>query len=237
MTKGQRQKYEVLVRVRNFGTANRDVFPESTAGGQTFVEVAGAVAAIEEFLTRRTQARAEARKVKATTRAAVTRYMKAIAATGRRAADSEWGRHAFRMPTRKSAPVVLSTARLFMEQAERRREKFVALGMAPTFLTDFAALVDDLDKAINLQRDSTGARRNAQRGMEAALAGAWTRLRDLDVIVPNTLVNDPARLAQWEGARRLAGLGSSSSMKTAVTTTPATEDTVPVLQPVLEKAS
>ena len=79
-------RYEMLDRVRTFGNANRDAFPEATGGGRAFAVVAEAVATIEAHLTRRVQARAEARKVKSSTRAAVTRAMKAMAATGRRAA-------------------------------------------------------------------------------------------------------------------------------------------------------
>jgi hypothetical protein len=238
MTKGQRRKYEMFVRVRNFGVVNRDVFPETTGGGQTFAQVAEAVATIEEHLTRREQARAEARKVKATTRAAVTRYMKAIAATGRRVAEREPGTHPFRMPARKSAPVILTTARLFMEAAERRTEKFVGLGMAPTFLADFRKLVDELAQAIALQQDSRGSRRRAQAGIERTLALGFAAVRDLDVTVGNALRDDPIRLAQWDGARRIEGQGSSPAVKIAVVSEPAPELTpAPVLQPVMEKAS
>lgn len=41
------------------------------------------------------------------------------------------------MPSRRSATVVLATARLSMEAAERRKYSFVRLGMPPTFITDF----------------------------------------------------------------------------------------------------
>lgn len=241
MTKAQRLRYEMFVRVRNFGVANRDVFPESTAGGRTFAHVAEAVAAIEEFLARRTLARAEARKVKATTRTAVTRYMKAIASTGRRAAMGEWGTHPFRMPARKSTPVMLTTARLFLDEAERRQEKFIELGMPPTFLRDFQKLIDELALAVSLQHDSRGSRRKAQAGLDNTLSRGFAAILDLDVTVANALRDDPVRFAQWEGARRIDGQApSSTTVKTAVTTTPAeAEETTPVhaLEVVLEKAS
>lgn len=233
MRKEQTRRYEMFVRVRNFGTANRERFPESSTGGRKFAEVAEAVATIEEQLTRRAQARAEARKVKATTRAAVMHGMKAIAATGRRATEGEWGTHPFRMPTRKSAPVILSTARLFVEEAERRKDRFVALGMAPTFLAEFQKLVEDLAQAVNLQQDSRGFRHRAQAGIENTLTRGFNAIRDLDVTVANALAHDPAALAQWDAVRRLDGHGPSSSSHMADTAK--TEQ--PAAQPVLEKAS
>jgi hypothetical protein len=103
MTREQRLRYEMLDRARTFWNANREAFREDTAGGQAFARVAEAVAAVEAHMAQREQARADARKVKAATRAAVTQAMKAIAATGRRVTVGETSLHPFRMPTRKSA--------------------------------------------------------------------------------------------------------------------------------------
>lgn len=200
----------MFVRVRNFGVANGDVFPESSGGSQAFDVLAGAAVAIEEHLTRRAEARARARKVRSSTRMAVTNYMKAIAATGRRAADADSGVHPFRMPSRRSAAVLLATARLFMEEAERRRDSFVILGMPPTFITDFQRLVRELEQAIEVQQDSRASRHMAQAGIQMALLRGTDALRTLDVVVANVLRGDPVRLAQWHGARHIEGQGSSS---------------------------
>ena len=102
------------------------------------------------------------------TRAAVIDAMKAIAATGRHAVAGEPGVNPFRMPQNRSASAVLAVARYFMAEAERRREKFVELGMPPTFLADFTRLVDDLEQAIGVQQDSRAARRKASTGIASS---------------------------------------------------------------------
>ena len=121
MTRDQRSRYEMFVRVRDFGTAHRDAFPASASGGQMFDEVTTAVATIEDQLKQRVLARAEAQRVKKTTRQAVVRYMRAVARTGRQVTASESGMNPFRLPERLSASSVLSTARAFIQEAGRGR--------------------------------------------------------------------------------------------------------------------
>lgn len=254
MTKEQRKRYEMFVRVRNFGAVNRDVFPESSEGGQAFTMVAEAVTAFENHLTERMKARADARRIRTATRRAVVDAMKAIAATGRRAAKAEPGAHPFRMPRRHSAAVVLSVARLFMAEAERRRDSFVKLGMPPTFLTDFHQLIGQLEQAVNVQQDSRGSRLKAQTGIEDALARGFDTILDLDVTVANALRGDAVRLAQWQGARHVEGQTSASRAVSVPAIAPATttlsdqpavalpaadadSPPAPLLKEVLDKAS
>ena len=84
MTRQQRFKYEMFVRVRDFGAAHAALFPESSKGGQAFARVSSAVAEIDEHMKNHVLGRAEARRVKAATRGAVYEYMKTIAMAARR---------------------------------------------------------------------------------------------------------------------------------------------------------
>ena len=89
MTRQQRYRYEMFVRVRDFGAAHKELFPESSTGGQWFAEVSGAVAAIDGHLKNRIVAVADSRRVKSTTRAAVLDYMKTIALTARQVTKTD----------------------------------------------------------------------------------------------------------------------------------------------------
>jgi hypothetical protein len=214
----------MFVRVSNFGIASREAFPEESGPGRKFAQLAAIVASIEQQLVKRTMARAEARKVKSDTRKTALEFIKALASTGRRAAADETGPHPFHLPKQRSATVVLASARLFLEEAERRKEKFVELGMPPTFLTDYGKVVDDLARAVNAQRESGPARRKALAAIEAALQRGSKIIADLDVSVLNTLRADPARLAEWAGARHMDHGSSSSGTKPVV---PETDAVVP----------
>ncbi len=211
MTKGQRYRYEMIVRVRDFGAANADRFPSSSTASLKFAEVTAAVAALEDHLTRRELARVEARRVKATTRAAVAISMKTLARTARRLTLSEPGMNPFRMPSSRTVSALLTTARVFIDEARRREARFVEFGLAPTFVSHFTGLVTQLDEAVTVRNNGRAWRRRAQSGIEDALRTAADAVRDLDVMVPNRLDGDPVRLGHWRGARRIEGMGSSSS--------------------------
>jgi hypothetical protein len=202
-------------RARNFGTVNRDLFPEASGGGRKFGELAAIVASIEEQLVRREQARTEGRALRAEPKNAAFEAMRAVASTGRRAVTDEPMPHAFRMPRRRSATATLTTARLFRTEAEQRKEKFVELGMPPTFLEDFDRAIAGLEAAVELRHDSRGARQLANTAIEMAINRGMAVVADLDVAVRNTLAADPARRAQWAAARRVDPQPSAGTARPA----------------------
>lgn len=174
------------------------------------------MAAVEDHLTRRDRARVEARRVKATTRAAVTRYMLAIARTARRVTAGEPGLNPFRLAGSHSVAAVLAKARLFIEEARSREAAFVELGLAPTFISDFTALVDQLDDAVAVRLNGRSWRLKAQTGIENALRSGADAIANLDVLVPNALHDDPVREGHWRGARRIEGQGPARVVKSSV---------------------
>jgi hypothetical protein len=199
----ERRKYEMFVRVSSFGTSLGDVLPEGSAGARKFAKLAEVVASIEGEFVRLAQARVDARKLHRGAWDSARRAMRAFAATGRRAAQGETTPHAFRMPRRKAAVSVLIAARELRTEAERRRDLFVELGMPPTFLADYDAVVGELADAVTRQQDSRGGRRRAGGALGEAFREGTAIVADLDVTVPNALGPDRVRLAAWAGARRI----------------------------------
>lgn len=208
MNRQQRYRYEMFVRVRDFGAANAALFPASSPGGQRFAQMAAVVAAIEQELQKRDLARAEAQRVKATTRAKVKEQMKAIALIARRVNRTDPGINKLKMPSRQSTNALLTRARVFATEAGKRQAAFADFGLSPDLLSEFNSLVDQLEQAAAVRMNSRSLRREAQAGVERALADGFTVIHDLDAVVANALTNDPAKFAGWEGARRLEGLGS-----------------------------
>jgi hypothetical protein len=205
VTRDQRYKYEMLIRVRDFGFAHRDRFPPASTGGAGFARVAAALEAIDEHLEHRVLGQANGRKVKDTTRAAVFDYMKILAKAGRRAALDEPGRSAFRMPPRRTQKVELATARAFIVEATKWQETFILLGLPSTFLSDFTALVDRLQIAVDTRLNSKTVRGEAQAGIAAELARGFGAVLDLDVLIAVVAREDSIMGPAWLSARRIEG--------------------------------
>jgi hypothetical protein len=238
VTRAQRFRYEMFVRVRDFGAAHMTLFPETSRIGQAFARVAGEVAAIEEHRKDHVVGTAEARRVKATTRAAVFDYMKTIALAARRVTRPDVKENPFRVPSRRNLELELATARAFIEQAEQRHDEFVAFGLPATFLSDFTTLVDNLQQAVDGRLGSRALRRKASAGTRSAIARASEVIRDLDALLAIALHQDPDTFAAWSAARRIEGLASASrTVRNAASTLaalPETTATGPVAEPARE---
>lgn len=218
MTKQQRFKYEMFVRVRDFGVAHAALFPEGSKGGQGFARVKAATAAIEDGLKNHVLGKVEARRIKAATRESLFEYLKTIAAAARRVTRVEPSVSPFRLPTHRSLAGELATARAFMEEAVSRQAEFEQFGLPATFLSDFKTLVDRLQQAADVRLSSKTVRRKALAGIDTALAEGLDAARDLDVIVAiATRLSDPTTFAAWTTARKIEGQGTGSA-KSAVAT-------------------
>jgi hypothetical protein len=211
MNRKQRYKYDMFVRVRDFGIANRERFPESSTGGVMFGQVTAAVAEIDEHLKRRILGQIEGRRVKPLTRATAFNYMKVIAKAARRVTRGEGVVNPFKMPPRRTLKAELATARVFIEEATPRSEAFIRLGLPSTFISDFTALVDELQAAVDTQISSKTVRGKAQAGIAAAFARGLEIIRDLEVVVEAATQDDPALAAAWHTARHIEGQHSSTS--------------------------
>lgn len=209
MKRQQRFKYEMFVRVRDFGTAHASLFPAASKGGQAFARVLAATTAIEEHLKNHVLGKAEARRIKAATRESLFEYLKTIAAAARRVTRVEPSVSPFVMPRHRSLAAELATARAFMEEAVSRQAEFEQFGLPSTFISDFKTLVDRLQQAADVRLSSKTVRRKAMAGISTALADGLDAARDLDVIVAiATRLTDPTTFAAWTTARRIEGQGA-----------------------------
>jgi len=71
--------------------------------------------------------------------------------------------------------------------------------------------VHELQQVVDVRLSSKTMRRQAQAGIQTTLAQGLDAIRDLDAIVAITTRQDQVHFAAWQSARRIEGLGSSSS--------------------------
>lgn len=224
MKQREKTRYELFVRVRDFGAVNVDTFPASSPGGLAFAVVAEAVNTFMAHTTAKRLATTEGRKVKAQKRSAVLRQMQEIARTAKGVAREMPGiDRDLQVPERRSDVVLVTTARSMVTALEGITGKFVHLGLASSFVDDLRAAADTLERSHDRRQSSRKALTEAQTGVDGAIVRAFDAIRMLDIVVPNTLKSDPVRLAGWKRIRRLEGLprARSSGVKVDVSPVPA----------------
>jgi hypothetical protein len=130
MTRMEMRRYGMLGRVRDFGQAHRDLFPESSVGGQAFATVAAAVAELSEHAVAKLSSAREGIRAKTEARHGLIDRLEAIARTARAiAVDRPGFDDSFRLPRQHSDEALVTIARVFIQDAEATKDQFVAHGL------------------------------------------------------------------------------------------------------------
>jgi hypothetical protein len=199
----QLRRYEMLVRVRDFGAAHADLFLDSSLARETFAAVGEAV----EQLTAHTVSKLLAVRgtpTKEMARAGLHDRLAAISQTARAIAEHTPGlEEKFVLPEMPSDQVLLMAARVFARDAEPLADRFIAHVMPKTFLADLEDAIGRFEQAIHQREAGKDERIAARARIKAALASGDAAARALDAMVGNRLRDDPATMAVWKRDRRV----------------------------------
>ena len=181
----QLRRYAMLVRVRDFGHAHADLFPASSLAHQTFAAVEEAVQQLSAH-TVSTLSSVQGTTTKAMARATLLDCLAAIGQTARIIVEHTPGlEEKFVLPDKPSDQVLLMTARVFAQDAEPLKARFVAHVMPKTFLADLDDAIGQFEQAIH-ERDAGKDHRIAARAnIKAVLASGDAAVRALDAMVAN----------------------------------------------------
>ena len=222
------RRYDMLVRVKEFGAAHADLFPADTLGGQSFARLAASVDRLTAGAGSESSGRTEARQggaAKAQARAALRTALEAIARTARGlavATPDVAGR--FPPPGRSSDHQLVTTARRVAADAASYAAGLVAHGLPSTFVADLGTAIDAFEHARSTRTAATETHVAARASIRAAMDGALAALPQVDAIVENRVAGDPGLLAAWRSARHVAERMPSTpapAAAAAATSTPA----------------
>jgi hypothetical protein len=204
MTNSETRRYEMLLRVREFGETHRDRFPAPSLARQAFDEVAAAVAQLSEQAVSKMAAARGGKGTKATARRALTERLEAMARCARVIAEGKPGfDDPFRMPSPRTDQALLTAGRVFVRDAGPVAEQFKSYGMPENFVESLRALVEDFDQAIRTRQAGRDGHMAARGRIEQALSSGLAAVRKLDIIVANQVHDDPVTIAVWERDRRV----------------------------------
>ncbi len=207
MTSKETRKYEMLVRVRDFGDSHQELFPRSTLAGKLFVEIADAVDELDQHAVSKMSAHGAALEgggARVEAREALRERLDAIIRTARMMGDDHPDlANTFRLPDTHTDQALLTAARLVARDAKACEADFVAHALPETFLTDFSAALEKFEQGLHDRDAGRDEHLAARASFEAALASGWAAVRKLDVLVANRLHDDPVMMAVWERGRRV----------------------------------
>lgn len=198
------RRFDMFIRVRQYGETHAGAFPAGSRGNEVFVELNSVITELESHASAQesgARAAKEGTALKAVARAALREDMEAVARTARVMALTTPGLDdKFRLPRNMGDQAWLAAARAFASDALPLQAEFVKRGLPADFIADLNADIEAFEEAINRRAEKTGARVAAAAAVDAAVERGVNAVRELDAIVKNVFRNNPAALAQWASA-------------------------------------
>ena len=200
----ERRRYEMFLRVREFGLSRAAQFPPNTLAGELFTRLNTVINEMDAHTAAQSSGRSSTQQSstsKAAAREELRRDLDAISRTARVMAFSTPGlEDKFRAPRSVSDQVLLATARAFVADALPLTTEFTRRGLPDDFLADLNADIGEFEEAINQKIQKRESQVAATAAIDSALERGSNTVRELDAIVRNQLVNDTASLAAWLSA-------------------------------------
>ena len=198
------RRYEMLVRVRDFGDAHAHLFPAKGLAREQFAIVTAAAEELNTYAVSKMLAAREGASPKAMARKALRDRLETIGRTARAVARNTPGlEDKFALPARLTDHGLLTAGRAFAHDAGAFTPQFVAHSLPDTFLADLNELIEKFDQTIRERDAGKDGHTAAQASIDAAVASGMGAVLNLDVIVANQLHDDPVTMAVWRRDRRV----------------------------------
>jgi hypothetical protein len=203
------RRYNMLVRVREFGTAHPDLFPADSLGARTLAELGDITDRLQASVMSESSGRNAARQnmvSKTAARQALRGALEAIARTARGiAVDTAGVAGGFHVPTGRNDHELAVAARRFADDAAPLSASFVAHGLPASFVVELQAALAVFERATSGRTSAKEVHVGARAGITAAIDAALAILPRLDAIVENRAAGDPTLLAAWRSLRHVEG--------------------------------
>ena len=202
MTRIERRRYDMLIRLRNFGASHAQLFPDTSPAHAAFAVIATEVDLLESLdVAERSASQAARVARKAAARQALADTLVRAGSTARVLARANATVDAqIDLPLPNDDLLLLTLARQFAASAAPSATQFAAHGIP-------LAEVDERVAAFEQALHERGMRRNDRIKARAEIAASFQRAMDavdvLDVTVANVFTADPVALAVWKHDRRV----------------------------------
>lgn len=221
----ERLRFEMMIRVRDFGAKYVADFPADSLGGESFSRVADAVTQLERFATEkvsRFNSTTQKRAFKSAARAALLEDLQAISRTAAFLAVEIPGlENKFRVPTGVGERNLLIAARAIANDVEPFAERFVRLEMPPTFLDDLRADIAAFETAVTERDAAASETAESRSAIDEAIDGGMEHVKRLNVLIRNRFRDNARVLSAWTQASHVerAPRAAAPKPQAAATTT------------------
>jgi hypothetical protein len=200
-------RYEMFIRVCEFGAVYSDTFNPTTLGGEHFAVLGKVVDELAGYTAAQlsgNRATRQSTSTKAVLREELREDLAVLVRTVRAIAQDKPGLDdRFRVPRGNNDQNLISAARAFSTDAAPYADEFVRHELPADFLAQFADKIKQFEDAVNEQFRGTTAQVTATAAIDEAIENGMGAVRRLDAIVRNKFRDDPSVLAAWTSASHI----------------------------------
>ncbi len=207
MTDQERFRYEMFIRVRQFGLDNAGDFPPGSIGATQFAEISAVIDEADQFAANQAAGFGSAGFAfagKETARENLRDAMIEIAQTARSMVYQFPGiTEIFRMPRNQNDANVLATANAFISEIPPYKTAFEDYGLSKNFDIDLQADIDAYEASLPATGTAIDERVEATAELGDAIRRGMIAHRILKGVVGNKYRNDVGKLAAWLSASHI----------------------------------
>ncbi|MFN0121003.1 MAG: hypothetical protein ACKV2V_10910 [Blastocatellia bacterium] len=206
MNRQNRRRFEVFVRVCDFGARHQAQFPAGSRCQELLADLEQVINEIETADAHRVQETSNKSQLtsgRANARDEVINGMTAISRTARSIGRARKGfEQKFRMPPRGSDQSLLAAARAFAAALEPLQAEFIREEMAADFLPRFQESIVTFAGIINTQISARAVQSEAGDEVTRGVAAGMDIIHRLNGPMYNRIGDNAALVIQWEKATR-----------------------------------
>ena len=109
----------------------------------------------------------------------------------------------FKLPRSESDAALLYTARLFVERATACADLFIKFSMPADFIAEMNTHIRNIEQAIESREAILKRLKGTTAAIDAGLKECMNTLFKLDIVMANTLRDDPVTRTAWNSARHV----------------------------------
>ena len=208
----ERVRYDMFVRVDEFGRTNAADFPAGGIAAAQFAVIAAVVAEIQRLIGDQTASRDTARftfNSKATARENLREEMSDIGETARSMVYAIPGIDLkFRLARTRNDADLLAAARAFYQNSEEYQAQFVEFGLPATFRAELNAAVEAFEASLNPPGAAIDQQVEATADVGEAVRRGMQAVRTLEGVVKNKYRSNTGKLTAWLSASHIEKLSS-----------------------------
>ncbi len=207
MNDRERARYDMFVRVRQFGLDNAADFPVGSVSAVQFGEITTVIDLIEQLGAQQASSFGEARfgfSGKATARENLREEMSEISRTSRSMVYQFPGINLlFRMPRADNDANLLASGRAFYTESGDYADDFIAYGLPATFRNELLAAANAFEQSFGAPGTAIDSQVEATAEIGEAVRRGMIAWRILNGVVKNKYRNDVGKLAAWLSASHI----------------------------------